>query len=242
MHALEDDLVLHYYGDLDRPEDVRLSAHLSECGECRERYRRLQQVLLSVSESSMAAPEPGEGFERTVWARLEPNLPVQRRGWRAGLLPSPGRLAWGAAILVVVIGAFLVGRLSPPRQGPPAAAEAPTQDEVRERILLIDLDDHLERSQRVLVQLVSADDERPFELAGERARAGELLAGNRLYRQTAAAAGDAGIVDLLDQLERVLVEVAAGPGRHVGAGADRRPAPHRDRQPAVQGAGGVFRH
>jgi hypothetical protein len=37
------------------------------------------------------------------------------------------------------------------------------------------------------------------------------VAANRLYRQTAVANGDAGIADLLDELERVLVDLAASP-------------------------------
>jgi len=43
------------------------------------------------------------------------------------------------------------------------------------------------------------------------ASADELLASNRLYRQTAAQIGENGVADLLDDLERVLVEVANGP-------------------------------
>ena len=34
---------------------------------------------------------------------------------------------------------------------------------------------------------------------------------NRLYRQTAASAGDARVTGLLDDLERVLIEMAHGP-------------------------------
>ena len=57
----------------------------------------------------------------------------------------------------------------------------------------------------------SAAEARIAALTGERERAEQLVSANRLYRETAAATGDASIVDLLDQLERVLVEVAASP-------------------------------
>ena len=50
---------------------------------------------------------------------------------------------------------------------------------------------------------------RAADLASERNRAEQLVWANRLYRETAAATGDSSVVDLLDQLERVLVEVAA---------------------------------
>ena len=42
-------------------------------------------------------------------------------------------------------------------------------------------------------------------------RAEQLLADNRLYRQTADDTGDVGLSELLDEIERVLTEVAATP-------------------------------
>jgi hypothetical protein len=36
----------------------------------------------------------------------------------------------------------------------------------------------------------------------------DLVAANRLYRQTALANGDRGVADVLDDLERVLIEIA----------------------------------
>ena len=60
-------------------------------------------------------------------------------------------------------------------------------------------------------ELVSADDDGPIDISGERERAEHLVAANRLYRQTALATGDTGIADLLDELERVLVDLAASP-------------------------------
>jgi hypothetical protein len=210
MHLLEDDLVLHYYGELTGPEDERVRAHLGECRECHDAYRRLQQVLLSVDAASLSGPELPEGFERTVWARLEPQLDRGRTGWLAGLFSSPSRLAWVAAALILIVGAFFAGRWSPRAPAGPVTA---SNDQMRERILLVDLGDHLDRSQRVLVELVSADGANASDFTGERDRAEELVSANRLYRQTAMATGDAAVVDLLDQLERVLVEVATSPDR-----------------------------
>jgi hypothetical protein len=166
-------------------------------------------VLLSVTEATVGGPELPDGFERTVWARLEPSLASARRGWWTRILPTPSRLAWGAAAAVLVVGAFLAGRMTP--RSPEPSAVVAAGEQVRERILLVDLGDHLDRSQRVLVELVSADRENAGDFTGERERAEELVSANRLYRQTAAAAGDAPVVELLDQLERVLVEVAASP-------------------------------
>jgi hypothetical protein len=218
MHVLEDDLVLHYYGELPAADEARVSAHLGECRECHDAYRRLQQVLMSVNEAALAGPEPPDGFERTVWARLEPSLDRGQGGWLSRLLPSPSRLGWATAAIAIVVGAFYAGRLSPRAPEAPSTTTAAaitnagsTSNQVRERILLVDLSDHLDRSQRVLVELVSAEGAGTANIAGERERAEQLVVANRLYRETASATGDSSVVDLLDQLERVLVEVAASP-------------------------------
>jgi hypothetical protein len=207
IHLSEDELVLHYYGEMSTSEETRAAAHLTSCPACHENLRRLQRVLAVVDESAVSGPELPEHFERTVWARLEPNLHRAGAGWLSWFILSPSRLAWVATVVVLVGAAFMAGRLLPRSED--ATARAAT--DLRERILLVDLGDHLDRSQMVLVELVSADGESALDISGERARAEELVSANRLYRQTALANGDAGIADLLDELERVLVDLAASP-------------------------------
>ena len=206
MHLTEDELVLHYYGELEASDDVRVGTHLTSCASCHDNLRQLQRVLAVVDESALAGPDLPGHFERTVWARLEPNLQRTRGGWASWFLLSPGRLAWIATVVLLVGAAFMAGRLLP--RSPDGAVSA---GDLRERILLVDLGDHLDRSQMVLVELVSADDENAVDISGERTRAEQLVTANRLYRQTALATGDAAIVDLLDELERVLVDLAASP-------------------------------
>jgi hypothetical protein len=161
-----------------------------------------------VDDAAIAGPDLPEHFERTVWARLEPSLRRDRSPWLFWLA-SPPRLAWAATIVLLVIGAFLAGRWSPREPDAPAQA-ANTTAQVRERILLIDLGEHLERSQMVLVEILSADSD-AVDVGMERGRAEQLVAANRLYRQTAAATGNDTIAAFLDELERVLVDVAASP-------------------------------
>ncbi len=206
IHLTEDELVLHYYGELAASEDERVTTHLTSCAACHDNLRQLQRVLAVVDESALAGPELPEHFERTVWAKLEPNLQRTRGGWASWFLLSPGRLAWMATVVLLVGAAFMAGRLLPRSQDGAAGA-----GDLRERILLVDLGDHLDRSQMVLVELVSADDETAVDISGERTRAEQLVTANRLYRQTALATGDTAIVDLLDELERVLVDLAASP-------------------------------
>ena len=48
MHLNEEDLVLHYYGEMDAAAEARAAAHLAECGMCHGSYTRLQRVLTAV--------------------------------------------------------------------------------------------------------------------------------------------------------------------------------------------------
>ncbi len=209
QHLTDDDLILHYYGETSPGDERQTAGHLQQCGLCRSEYTRLQQVLASIDERSVAI-EPGPAFERTVWARLEPSLKPARRGWVGWLVTSPAPLGLAAAVVVLVVGAFFAGRaLSPAPAAPAAAAVAAAAEQMRERILLSDVGDHLDRSQMALVELVSSDDNTSMDMAGERSRAEQLVADNRLYRQTAEATGDVLLSQLLDEIERVLTEVAA---------------------------------
>lgn len=210
-HLTDDELVLHYYGEMDAAAEDRATAHLTDCAECHESYSRLQRVMALV-DSAPAADAP-DGFERAAWARLEAALPDRRSGWLSWFVYSPARLAFAALIVVLVTGAFFAGRLWSERPSAIVAgrAKAASPGAVRERILLVDLGDHLDRSQMMLVELVSADDAGPVDISSERSRAEQLLAANRLYRETALQTGDTATAALLDELERVLVDVAASP-------------------------------
>ena len=208
-HLTDDDLVLHYYGELSGAEEAETSRHIASCAECHAKLRRLQRVLATVDERAIAMPELPDHFERTVWARLQPNLVRERRGWLSWFVLSPARLAWVAGIVILVAAAFVAGRMTPRSETTVAGTPVPAAgDGLRERILLVDLGDHLEQSQMMLVELVSAGGE---TVKDERRRAEQLVAANRLYRQTAMSTGDSAIADLLDELERILVDVAASP-------------------------------
>jgi len=82
---------------------------------------------------------------------------------------------------------------------------------VRERVLLIAVGDHLDRAQMVLAELVHASGNGEVDISAEREWAQDLVSANRLYRQSAASAGERGVVSVLDDLERVLVELATSP-------------------------------
>jgi hypothetical protein len=204
-HPTDDDLVLHYYGELDGAAERHVTGHLQACDACHQRQTQLQRVMATID--GMPAPALPEGFERTVWARLEPALPAGR-GWLSWLVLSPGNLAWVSAVLLLVAGAFFAGRMTQS----PAPGQVASAEQIREGVLLADLEEHLERSQMMLVELVSAETGAPtVDVSMERERAADLVAANRLYREVAGQTGDRALGQLLDELERLLVELAASP-------------------------------
>ena len=204
-HLNDEDLILHFYGELEETAERAAKGHLTACAQCRGSYTRLQRVLAVVD----AIPEPAlpEGFERVTWARLQPAL-GPGRNWRSWLAFSSTRFALAAAVVVLIAGAFFAGRMSRDTNN---AAVVVSADQLREQILLSDLGEHLDRSKMMLIDLVSADDETSIDLPAERRRAEELVAANRLYRQTAEESGEVRVTELLDELERLLVDLAASP-------------------------------
>ena len=208
-HLTEEQFVLYYYGEGDGSPAVR--AHLDACETCRAEYASLQRVLNVVD--SAPVPERDADYGAQVWSRLQPSLRWDRpRGlswWPLSWWPAP---RWAAAGLVatLVVAAFLAGRHYPKAQ---SGAQTANAGQVRERILLVAVGDHLERSQTVLLELVNARPGESLDVASERERAGDLVAENRLYRQTAARTGDPRVASVLDDLEPVLLEIAHGPDR-----------------------------
>jgi hypothetical protein len=210
MHLTEDDLILYYYGELEAAAAAHAGHHLRECVACHASFTTIQRVLAAVD--AIPPVELGAGFERTVWARLQPELDrPPRKGWLTWFVLSPARLAWVAGIAILVASAYFAGRVSQPPPVSTFADNAAAAKALSERILLADLGDHLDRSQLMLVDLVSSDPTDRIDLATERERAKELVADNRLYRQTATANGNTALAAVLDDLEQVLVDVAASP-------------------------------
>jgi hypothetical protein len=216
MHLTEGDLILHYYGE--RPDAGDAEAHLAACAACRGEFERLRQVLHMMDAA--AVPEPPEGFERVVWARLQPAL-EPRGTWLSRLLQDGVRpWVWGGGVAALVAAAFVAGRFSTAPPSPRAAVTAPQQADTTAAVLLIAVDDHLDRSQMVLIELLNAEDGNTAAMSGEQARAKELVAANRLYRQTAVQAGNHAVGDVLDDLERVLLEIANQPADASAADLD----------------------
>lgn len=207
VHVSDEQLAAYYYGD--EPQPAALEAHLRGCPACRRREQSLRAVLDAVQPD--ASPEPGPGFEQEVWTRLRPHLKVHSPWWRHWRWSAPQWALAGAMAALLPL-AFYLGRWT----GPAAPAGAPlaqtaSAGQIRERVLLVAVGDHLQRSQMVLVELVNAPEAARVNIAQQQEMAEDLLEENRLFRQTATSNGDGRIALVLDELERVLLEVAHGP-------------------------------
>jgi hypothetical protein len=207
-HLTEEQLVLHYYGE--EGETLAAEQHLEGCEECRHVYVSLQRVLNVVD--SLPIPERGAEYGAQVWQRIEHRIPARRR-WFA--LPTPMRwAAAGAAMAGLLVAAFFAGRSYPPGTLRPSTQMAKAADpKAGERILLVAVGDYLERSQMVLIELANANPKGHLDISAEQERAEDLVSESRLYRQTALRTGDTAVANVLDDLDRVLLEIAHAPSR-----------------------------
>ena len=206
-HLSEETLILHYYNETEAGAEV--DAHLNACTACREEFLRLRQVLSLVDLDEV--PEPPPGFERDVWARLEPAIAQPKPSWLSRLFPAGPRWAYAGGLAVLLLAAFVAGRVSRETPAGPAITTAAADADLSKRVLIFAVVDHLDRTEMMLVELLNSEGaSEPLSLDGT-SRARELVTENRLYRASATQAGDEAVTTVLDDLERVLVEIANTP-------------------------------
>ncbi len=200
-HIREEQFVLYYYGE--------------EADRCRRSPGRMRILPRELSHAAA----------RAELGRQPAGSGAQRRLRSAGV--ALGGAATAAAQVVRVAMAYVetaVGgggdggaagrRLYRGADGFAEARYANAADsQVRERVLLVAVGDHLERSQTVLVELANAGAPKNgrLDISYEQQAAEDLLESNRLYRQTAASTGDTSTADMLEELERMLLEIAHSP-------------------------------
>ena len=205
-HLTEEELIAYREGEPTQREAI--AEHLTSCTTCRTELDRIEAVLSALD--NLPVPERGPEYGRAVWQQIAPRLPEKAgRGWRVWF--EPRRWVAIGAMAAVVLGAFVAGRWSKPKDpGAPAASVA----QVRERVLVVAVGEHLGKSEMVLMELANATQaqgQKQINISAEQLRAEDLLDANRLYRETAQQNGDAALADVLDDLERVLMDVAHSP-------------------------------
>jgi hypothetical protein len=207
QHLTEEQLVAHYYSDDDAPAAAK--EHLDSCPACAAEFAAIQRVLALVKDAPV--PDRGEDYGEQVWTRLR---------WRLGSPSRRKQWQWLAVAAVMAMG-LCTGVVWNGRHSP----REPTRDQQQarvssipagkiagatqnQRVLVVVVSDHLEASERMLTDLSNADASQTFDAEAQQQRAVELVASNRIYRQTALQHGDERIASLLADLEPILVELA----------------------------------
>ena len=221
-HYSEDDLILYYYNESPRPGAVE--RHLDNCAQCAAAYRALAATLMLVTAPD--APPRSEQYGLEVWQRIRRQLPEQDLPWWSAWVRGD-RLALTGAVAVLLLAAFAAGRWWTPAGTPSpaiatnatatAAAAPASADAGRQRVLLTSIAEHLDRSERVLTDIVNT---KSGDISAEQQWAEDLVAASRLYRQDAADAGEHSAALVLDELERSLLEIVHTPSRASAARLD----------------------
>jgi hypothetical protein len=221
-HLSEDDLIELYYS---KEEPVRASRHLAGCAQCTRAYAELESDLASVK--AIEPPLLDAAYGDRLWQSLAPFLPVYEE--RKRTLPRFSRWIYAAASVLMIAGAFLAGRVwehHRPRistAASPAAIPQPPllpqlqpqqqpQPQQRERVVVVLLGDHLDRLERLLVELKHADADSAEMVSPLRDEARSLLTANRICRQQVKQQDDPALAEALDRLETLLAELSNSQG------------------------------
>ena len=214
-HPTEEQLILYHYGEVEGRD--RIASHLQGCESCRTSYQALQRVLEAVN--SMPVPQRTVSYGAEVWRQLRPQIaqataPRRLDFWQLFQWP---RWAVAGALALLVLIAFLAGRFWPQRDSTTepliAKSTQPVSRQARERVLLKEIGDHLERSQLALIELINSKTNGVVDISLEQSLARQLVDVNRLYRQSALRLGDAGMASVLEDLERTLIEISNSPSQ-----------------------------
>ena len=214
-HCSDEELLLEYYG-----ESSESAEHLSACAACNARFNELKALL---GEVTLDPPERGEHYGLEVWQEIRHRLPARQSFWHSLLTPMWGFAA--AAVVLLAVG-FTAGRLWPDAdQSAPSSSQvtsvastATADDEARRRVVLMNVNDHFDRSDGVLAEVMNAAG--PRDLSAERQRAADLVAASRLYRRNATVISEPAVAAVLEEVERVLLDIVHQPPQATAADLD----------------------
>jgi len=217
MHLTDEEMIQKAYGESENLASVE--EHLRGCRECADNFAELERDLTGLDR--VTAPERDAHYGERVWASIAPSLPAygplyasgsksaERRWWANGLWKG---LGYAAACALLVACAFYAGQRWEGRKQQPVAQVDHKTPQAKQPIVVVVLDDHLDRSERFLVELKHADMDSAAMASPMRAEAQSLLAANRVCQKNVAQSNDPGLTTALDHLDRLLAEAANEPG------------------------------
>jgi hypothetical protein len=219
-HLSDEELVALFYGEAD----ADAGGHLARCAQCTAAMAMLRADIEALTP---VQPLPvGNDCGERIWQALAPQLIAhepQPRFWlRLSFWPAMG---YAVACLLLLAMTFASGRLFERRQktqlqtphadtarqipaAPREQQRGGTPDDAQPRVLVVVLGDHLERSERLLVELKHADSDRDELAPVLKVEAQSLLAANANCQQQARKLDDPELGQALDHLGKVLTEIA----------------------------------
>jgi hypothetical protein len=174
--------------------------HLRGCPECQSELHAYRATLNHLDEWCVPARPPAYGS--MVWTKIASRVPSRRRPfWSLPVFAWVSVSALGLLLLAVL----LVNR----RETSPRSTGIETAEYVSAPNRLLDtaLEDHIERTSALLAEVENARGDQTSELLGEHDSLRDLIAENRLYRDTAEQQQDRWTAALLSELELVLVDL-----------------------------------
>ena len=213
-HLLDEALLAHFYGESESETEsaFAVESHLAKCAACSAAYAALRRDLAAMQAVDFPARDADYG-ER-VWRSIAPLLPAYEKPKKSWLQMGLWRgLSYAAGCALLVAGSFAAGRLWEQRQqhGPVAAQNPQPKPAVKEHVVVVVLDDHLDRSERLLVELKHADAGSEETLQPLRDEARALLVANRICQKDAAVKDDPQLATALQRLDQLLDEMTNQP-------------------------------
>jgi len=154
-HMTEQELIAYREGVVE--QRAAISEHLAACHECRDELERIETVLAALD--TLPVPIPARTTAAAFGSRLRHDCRRDRKhGWQAWF--QPRRLGAAGAILALVVAAFLIGRITRRDTSPDNIAST---EQVRERVLIVAVGEHLGHSERMLVELSNAEPSNPAQ-------------------------------------------------------------------------------
>lgn len=198
--------------------------HLEDCPECARSLDELRADLSGLRGTE--APARGDSYGEQVWSAIQGSLPVYAKtrrprlaGWSgAGIVAGRLRgLAYAGVCALLVAVAFYAGRNwehwtarpNTAQNGTPKGGGAQGKTpQALQPIVVVVLSDHLDRSERLLVELKHVDARNSDMMPPLRDEAESLLKANRVCRKRAEESGDPALETALDRLDHLFTEMS----------------------------------
>lgn len=205
-HLTEEEMIGHAYGE----DAGGAKPHLDGCAECAASFAELKSDLAEIDR--VEAPVRDEQYGTQVWQAIAGTLPkyeAPRRRWLSMSLMRGLSYAAVCALLVAI--AFYAGRKWEQRGKEDREAQS-NQQKPKQPIVVVVLGDHLDRSERLLVELKHVDAGNADMVSPLRDEARSLLSANRICRKNAEQAKNPELESALGRLDHVLTEISDQPG------------------------------